>query len=282
MHARARGPAARRGGSCRRSSSAARRTRSGGSACTARGARARSARIDARGLARRLVARPPARRTPSAPRAAAGPGDGTTAASATAACSISTLSSSNGRDPVVGRLEHVVGAADVGDVAVLVAASRRRRCGSSRRASPRRCARRRRGSRPSARAGGAARSRQISPSSAGLAGDRVEQRDRVAGQRPAHRAGLDRLAGRVADLQRSSRSGRSRRGCVRPQACCDLLDDLGVERLAGADDLAQRRRAAAPRSAWISIRHTVGGAQKRGHAAAVPSRPAARPASKRA
>ena len=43
-------------------------------------------------------------------------------------------------DAVVGRLEHVVGAADVGDVAVGVARAPRRRCGSSRRASRRRSA----------------------------------------------------------------------------------------------------------------------------------------------
>ena len=46
-----------------------------------------------------------------------------------------------------------------------------------------------------------------------------------------------------------------------PQARAHLLDDLGVERLAGADQLAQRHRATRPRSSWISIRQTVGGAQ---------------------
>ncbi len=50
-----------------------------------------------------------------------GSGEGTTAASATEGCSISTLSSSNGGDPVVRGLEDVVGAADVGQVALLVA-----------------------------------------------------------------------------------------------------------------------------------------------------------------
>ena len=84
------------------------------------------------------------------------------------------------RDPVVGGLEHVVGAPDVGDVAVGVAradvagvvVAAGHRLGVA--------LRRRRGSRPSARAGRSDRSRQISPSSAGSPVDRVEQRDRVA------------------------------------------------------------------------------------------------------
>ena len=65
-------------------------------------------------------------------------GLGTTAASATAGCSMQRALQLERADAVVGALEHVVGAPDVGDVAVGVARSRRRRCGSSRRASRRR------------------------------------------------------------------------------------------------------------------------------------------------
>jgi hypothetical protein len=66
----------------------------------------------------------------------------------------------------------------------------------------------------------------------------VEQGDLVAGQRAAHGAGLERLVGRVADL-------RGGLGLAETVADGDapgllhLLDDLGVERLAGADQLAQ-------------------------------------------
>ena len=81
---------------------------------------------------------------------------------------------------------------------------------------------------------------QISPSSPGCPVSRVDQRDRVARQRPAHRAGLERLARRVADLRR--RLGLPVAVAQRqPPGAPDLLDHLGVQRLAGADDLAQRR-----------------------------------------
>ena len=88
------GGAARPGGSCRRSSSAARRTRAAGCACRAPGARAVGE--DAR--RRRRVGRVPSAKATNALGSAVriGSGEGTTAASATAACSISTLSSSNG------------------------------------------------------------------------------------------------------------------------------------------------------------------------------------------
>ena len=163
---RPRGRAARPGGSCRRWSWAARRTPAGAPAGRARGARGRArgstsavSRVGSWPGASTTYALGTASRTAS--------GAGTTAASATAGCSMSTRLELERADLVVAGLEDVVGAADVGDVAVLVAARRRRRCGSSRRPSPRRCARRRPGSRSSAAAAGrpARRaSRQISPS----------------------------------------------------------------------------------------------------------------------
>ncbi len=76
-------------------------------------------------LARELVGEPsrPGRSTTNAlticPRSASGLP--TTALSATAACSSSALSTSNGPDPVGGRQDHVVGAAGEPEVAVLVA-----------------------------------------------------------------------------------------------------------------------------------------------------------------
>jgi hypothetical protein len=82
-----------------------------------------------------------------------------------------------------------------------------------------------------------------------LAGDRVDQDDLVAGQRAAHRPQADVLAGGVADLR-----GRFRlpvavadRDAPRP---ADLLDHLGVERLAGRHALAQR---AGPARGQISL-----------------------------
>ena len=182
------GLAARRGGSCRRSSSAARRTRCGGSACTARAARGRTRGSSAR--SRRSARRRRASTTNALGTASrSGSGLGTTAASATAGVLDQHALQLERADAVVGGLEHVVGAADVGDVAVGVAHGRRRRCGSSRRASPRRCARGRRGSRSS---GPAVGGRQVERDLAlvGLAARRrrAAPRDSPAAAGPSSRA----------------------------------------------------------------------------------------------
>ena len=87
----------------------------------------------------------------------------------------------------------------------------------------------------------------------------VDEADAEAGQRAAHRAGLDLLARRVADLGRGLGLAVEVADGQAP-GVADLVDDLGVERLARGDDLAQAVAAPAPRSSWISMRHTVGGA----------------------
>ena len=78
---------------------------------------------------------------------------------------------------------------------------------------------------------------QISPSSPTESVDRVDQHDRVAGQRAAHRAEFHLLAGGVADL-----GGRLGLPVPVPDGdapgVADLLDHLGVERLTGRDALA--------------------------------------------
>ena len=106
----------------------------------------------------------------------------------------------------------------------------------------------------------ASRSKQISPSSAGLPGRRVQQGDPVSGHGPAHRTGPDRLARANCRRPGSSRSARSRPGWSPPSRA-------GPAR-SPPDSAARRRRPppaagspAAVRSAWISIRQTVGGAQ---------------------
>ena len=81
------------------------------------------------------------------------------------------------------------------------------------------------------------RSRQISPSSAGWP-CAVEQHHRVAGKRAPHRAGLDRLAGRIAHhggrlgLAEAVADGHS-------PGRAHLRDHLRIQRLAGARHLAQ-------------------------------------------
>ena len=142
-----------------------------------------------------------------------------------------------GADPVARGLEHVVGAADIGDVAVGVARADvagvveavAHRLGGllgvvgialhQRHRPP----------------------RQVDAELAFVAGlaVRIEQHHRVARQRLAHRARLDRQARRIAD---------HRGGLGLAEAVADLqapggphlLDHLGVERLAGRDRLAQR------------------------------------------
>ena len=69
----------------------------------------------------------------------------------------------------------------------------------------------------------------------------VEQLDPVARQRPAHGAGLDRLARRIADLGRGFGLAEAVAYGQAPGAL-NLFDDFRVERLAGADQFA----AAAP------------------------------------
>ena len=151
-------------------------------------------------------------------------------------------------DAVVGSLEHVVGAADEGDVAVGI--TRRdiagvvvavvHRLGVLRGAFL---------------VAGHQAERALAQVDAdlafvGLAAVCVEQRDAVAGQRPAHRARLERLAGRVADL-------RGGLGLAVAVAQLDApggahaLDDLGVERLAGADQLAQLQAPAVGREVFL-------------------------------
>ena len=67
----------------------------------------------------------------------------------------------------------------------------------------------------------------------------IEQRDDVARQRPAHGAGLDPLARRVADLGRGLRLAEAVADRQAP-GTLDLTDDFRIERLAGADQFAQR------------------------------------------
>src|SRR6201992_4386241 len=67
---------------------------------------------------------------------------------------------------------------------------------------------------------------------------RHEERDAVAGQRPAHGAELDLLAGRIADLT----GGLGLAVAVadlQPPGGAHARDDLWVERLAAAGQLAQ-------------------------------------------
>ena len=68
----------------------------------------------------------------------------------------------------------------------------------------------------------------------------VEQHDLIARQRAAHGAGLDRQAGRVADLRRGLGLAEAVAQREAP-GVLHAVDDLGVERLAGADDFAQRQ-----------------------------------------
>src|SRR5262249_5613921 len=69
----------------------------------------------------------------------------------------------------------------------------------------------------------------------------VEERDLVAGERAAHRPGPHRLPGAVADLARRLRLSVAVTDRDAPRLL-DLRDDLRIERLAGADELAQRHR----------------------------------------
>jgi hypothetical protein len=77
----------------------------------------------------------------------------------------------------------------------------------------------------------------------GSAGSGVEEGHRHTGQGAAHGTGLERRAGRFAD--RGRHLGLAVAVAQRqPPRRLDLRDDLGVERLTGADDLAQAARAA--------------------------------------
>ena len=83
---------------------------------------------------------------------------------------------------------------------------------------------------------------QISPSS-GRVALLVEKNDPVPGQRPAHRTGLQGLAGRVADLGGGLGLAVAVADGDAPRLP-HLLDHLGVERLARAERLPQPDRVA--------------------------------------
>ena len=144
-------------------------------------------------------------------------------------------------DPVVRGLEHVVGAPDVGDVAVRVAGAdvtgvvvaTGHGLGVALLVAvvadhqPERAL------------------RQVHADLAlvrHLPGGGVDQGDRVAGDRAAHRAGLHGLPGRVADLHGGLGLAEAVPDAQTPRLL-DLLDHLGVERLPRPDDL---RAAASP------------------------------------
>ena len=140
-------------------------------------------------------------------------------------------------DLVVGGLEDVVGATDVGEIAVLVA----RGDVTGVEVAARGCL------------GVALRIGEVSGHQVRrvlcqihadlalvglLSGDRVDEHDRAAGKRPAHRAVFDRLTGGVRDhcghlgLTVPVADGE-------PPVGAHLGDDLGVERFARRDGLAQ-------------------------------------------
>ena len=75
-----------------------------------------------------------------------------------------------------------------------------------------------------------------------LAGRGVDEDDRHAGHGPAHRADDDPLAGELPIRQVVSVWPKPSR-IVTPQCFFHLVDDLGVERLAGPDRLAQHAGA---------------------------------------
>src|SRR6185437_12408941 len=137
-----------------------------------------------------------------------------------------------------GRLEYVVGAADVGEVAVVVAGGHvagvvvatAHRLGVPLGVAPVA------GHQPQRAV------RQVQADLAlgrWLAGDGVDEDHGVTGQGAAHRAKLDGLAGSVADL-----GGGLGLAVAVPDGDvpgpADLLDHLGVERLAGREAFAQR------------------------------------------
>ena len=173
-----------------------------------------------------------------------------------------------GADLVVAGLEHVVGPADVGDVAVVVHG------GDVARVVPAALHRRCVALRVALVAGheGDGPLRQVE---ADLAldgapsvgrrdedvGQRVDDGDGNPGQGPAHRAGLDPRAGRVAD-------GGGHLGLAEPVAdrhpprLLHLGDDLGVEGFTGTDDLAERAWTAGQVGVDEHPPHRRGGAQR--------------------
>ena len=142
------------------------------------------------------------------------------------------------RHLVVRRLEHVVGAADVGDVAVFVAAGDVAGVVV-----------------PTGHHGGVALrvtevpghqvQRRLGQVQADLAlvgrltGERVDQHHRHPRHGPAHRARLHRLSGRVADLQRGLGLAEAVADGQSPGAVHGR-DHLGIERFAGAENFPQR------------------------------------------
>ena len=145
-----------------------------------------------------------------------------------------------GADPIVRRLEHVVGAADEGDVALGVASGDIARpvmaAGHYSRASLRIVLiAGHQAMRPLAEI-----DRDLPLVAVSALG--VEESDAIAGQRPADVPGLEPLAWRIADQGRRFRLAIAVADIDVPGSP-DSLDDLGVERLAGARGRPQPHRA---------------------------------------
>src|SRR6266536_2359067 len=139
-------------------------------------------------------------------------------------------------DAVVGALEDVVPAPDVGDVPLVVP---RGDVAGPVVAAARRVLRQRRvveiaGHEPH----GARLERERDLALGGLLAARVEERDPEAGHGAAHRAGLHLLSGRVADLAGGLRLAIAVADRDPPRLL-HAVDHLGVERLAGAERLSQ-------------------------------------------
>ena len=142
-----------------------------------------------------------------------------------------------GRDAVVGRFEHIIGAADIGEVAVRIAVGDV--AGAVDVA----------GHRFDAavialvaahQAGWAGiAQRQAERAFLGVLIFGVQQAKMIAGHGHAHRAGLDRQARRVGDLQGGFGLAVAVADGDAPGAL-DLLDHLRVQRFAGAEQFTQR------------------------------------------
>ena len=159
-------------------------------------------------------------------------------------------------DAVVAGLEHVVGAADEGDVAVGVA-----RGGVAGAVAA--VAHHFRGLLGAVLVGlhQAQRAHRQVQRHLALVGRMfvdVEQHHLVAGKRAPHAAGLDGLAGRVADLRRGLGLAEAVAQGQAP-GVLHLVNDLGVERLASADHLAQCQPAAPGRQVFLDQHAPHGG-----------------------
>ena len=147
-------------------------------------------------------------------------------------------------DPVVTRFEDVVGATDVGDVAVLVAAGDVAGVVATTGEGPLVQLVIRTGPRVVAghhadRTFGRARHADLTVVTDHI-GDRVDQLDSVPGNGATHRPGLHALSRRVADLNGGLGLTEAVTDRQSPGAI-DRLDHFGIERLAGADQFAQRQ-----------------------------------------